>query len=325
MRAPSTDLRGALFGLVAFGVFATHDAVVKFLGGAYSPFQIIFFSVLFGFPVVTIMLMQDLTDANLRPRHPWWMTARTLIAVLTTLAAFYAFTTLPLAQTYAVIFAAPLLITILAVPMLGERVGWRRSTAVAVGLVGVILVLRPGATAFELGHVAALTAAVGSALGAVIMRKIGAEERSAVLLLYPMMANFLIMGALLPVFYRPMPALHLGLMALIAVMGFAGGLALIVAYRNARAVIVAPMQYSQIIWASIYGAAFFGEGVDRNTAIGALIVIASGIYVVLREDTPNVSRTRPVSESRSRFSTGTAPRSSVLQRILGRNGGDPKP
>ncbi len=320
MTARASDLSGALFGLAAFGIFSTHDVVVKYLGGAYSPFQIIFFSVLFGFPVVAIMLMRDMTDANLRPRHPWWMALRTLMAVLTTIAAFYAFSTLPLAQVYAVIFAAPLLITVLAVPMLGERVGWRRSSAVAVGLLGVILVLRPGATEFELGHIAALTAAVGSALGAVIMRKIGGEERSAVLLLYPMMANFLVMGALMPFFYQPMPALHLGLMALIAVMGFLGGMALIAAYRNARAVIVAPMQYSQIIWATIYGAVFFGESVDRNTAIGALVVIASGIYVVLREDTPNVSRTRPVSESRSRFSTGTAPRSSVLQRILGRNG-----
>ncbi len=320
MTARASDLSGALFGLGAFGIFSTHDVVVKYLGAAYSPFQIIFFSVLFGFPVVAIMLMRDMTDANLRPRHPWWMALRTLMAVLTTIAAFYAFSTLPLTQVYAVIFAAPLLITVMAVPMLGERVGWRRSSAVAVGLLGVILVLRPGATEFELGHIAALTAAVGSALGAVIMRRIGGEERSAVLLLYPMMANFLVMGTLMPFFYLPMPALHLGLMALIAVMGFLGGMALIAAYRNARAVIVAPMQYSQIIWATIYGAVFFGESVDRNTAIGALVVIASGIYVVLREDTPNVSRTRPVSESRSRFSTGTAPRSSVLQRILGRNG-----
>lgn len=320
MTARASDLSGALFGLGAFGIFSTHDVVVKYLGAAYSPFQIIFFSVLFGFPVVAIMLMRDMTDANLRPRHPWWMALRTLMAVLTTIAAFYAFSTLPLTQVYAVIFAAPLLITVMAVPMLGERVGWRRSSAVAVGLLGVILVLRPGATEFELGHIAALTAAVGSALGAVIMRRIGGEERSAVLLLYPMMANFLVMGTLMPFFYLPMPALHLGLMALIAVMGFLGGMALIAAYRNARAVIVAPMQYSQIIWATIYGAVFFGESVDRNTAIGALVVIASGIYVVLREDTPNVSRTRPVSELRSRFSTGTAPRSSVLQRILGRNG-----
>ena len=87
-----------------------------------------------------------------------------------------------MAQTYALIFAAPLLITMLAVPILGESVGWRRSLAVAVGLVGVIVVLRPGSTQLTLGHVAALVAAISSAIGAVVMRKIGQEERSAVML-----------------------------------------------------------------------------------------------------------------------------------------------
>ena len=290
--------------------------VVKYLGGVFSPFQIIFFSVLFGFPVVAIMLMRDVTDENLRPHHPWWVALRTLAAVCTTASAFFAIKTIPLAQVYAIIFAAPLLITMLAVPILGENVGWRRSTAVMVGLLGVIIVLQPGATEFELGHLAALTAAIGTAVGAVIMRKIGKDERSAVLLLYPMMANFLLMGAMMPFVYEPMQKLELGAVALIAVMSFAGGIALISAYRVGRAVVVAPMQYSQIIWATIYGWLFFGEVIERNTAIGAAIVIASGVYVVLREDQPNVSKTKPVQRSRTRFSNGTAPRAAVMARMV---------
>jgi drug/metabolite transporter (DMT)-like permease len=312
------DARGAALALLAFGIYATHDVVVKYLGGGYSPFQLLFFSTLFGFPVVTIMLMRDASDANLRPRHPWWMALRTATALLTGTAAFTAFATLPLAQTYAIIFAAPLLITLLAIPMLGERVGWRRSLAVAVGLFGVVIVLQPGATAFELGHVAALTAAIFSALGAVITRKIGAEERSAVMLLYPMMANFIVMGCALPFVYREMPGPDMGGVALMAILGFAGGLCLLAAYRTARAVIVAPMQYSQLIWATLYGALFFGERPDWHTAIGATIVIASGIYIVLREDAPNVSNTRPLLRSHTRFSVGTAPRVGVLNRLLRR-------
>src|SRR3954447_19806571 len=119
-----SNARAATFALTAFGIYSTHDVVVKFLGGVYSPFQIIFFSTLFGFPIVTIMLMRDTTDGNLRPRHPWWTALRTGAAVLSTALVFYAFSTLPLAQTYAIIFAAPLLITILSVPILGETVGW---------------------------------------------------------------------------------------------------------------------------------------------------------------------------------------------------------
>ena len=132
--ATPNNARGAAFALVAFGIYSTHDVVVKFLGGVYSPFQIVFFSNLFGFPIVTIMLMRDATDGNLRPRHPWWTLLRTAAAVLSTALVFYAFWVLPLAQTYAIVFAAPLLITILAIPILGETVGWHRWMAVLAGL-----------------------------------------------------------------------------------------------------------------------------------------------------------------------------------------------
>jgi S-adenosylmethionine uptake transporter len=317
--AASTNLRGALFALTSFGIYSTHDVIVKFLGGSFSPFQLVFFSTLFGFPIVTVMLMRDRADGNLRPRHPWWTALRTGSALITTASAFYAFSVLPMAQTYAIIFAAPLLITVLAIPILGETVGWRRSLAVTVGLIGVIVVLRPGATAFSGGHLAALAAAVFSAFAAVVVRKIGSEERSAVLLLYPMMANFLVMACALPFVYVPMTGLDLGGVAMIAFLGFCGALCLIAAYRSASAVIVAPMQYSQILWAVVYGYVFFSETPDWNTAIGAAIIIASGVYVVFREETPNVSRNRPVQQTQSRYVAGTYPRVSSMFRFLRRD------
>ena len=317
--APIRDnTRGAAFALTAFGIYSTHDVVVKFLGGFYSPLQIIFFTTLFGFPIVTIMLMRDATDGNLRPRHPWWTALRTGAATISTALVFYAFSVLPMAQTYALIFAAPLIITILSVPILGETVGWRRSFAVAVGLVGVLVVLRPGATAFSAGHVAALCAAVCSAVAAVVVRKIGNEERSAVLLLYPMMANFLVMGAAMPFVYRAMPPLHLGGTGLMACLGFAAALCHIAAYRSGSAVVVAPMQYSQILWAVAYGFLFFDETPDRATALGAAIIILSGIYVVFREERSGESRTRPVLRTESRYVTGTYPRISTIRRLFRR-------
>ncbi len=171
---------GPLYGLLAFGIFATHDVVIKYLGGTYSPVQIIFFATLFSFPLITLMLMRDKTEGNLRPVHTWWMAGRTISGVMTGLSAFYAFTVLPLAQVYVMLFAAPLLITILAIPVLGEKVGVQRIAAVLVGLAGVFIVLRPGNVDFGLGHIAGLSAAVFSALTSVIVRKIGRDERTAV-------------------------------------------------------------------------------------------------------------------------------------------------
>ncbi|MGL4238992.1 DMT family transporter, partial [Tabrizicola sp.] len=152
MPQAQSNMRGALLSLLAFALYATHDVVVKVLGGSYSPFQIIFFSGLLSFPIVTIMLMSDRTDGNLIPRHPWWTALRTFTAVLTGLFGFYAFSVLPLAQTYSILFAMPLLITLLAIPILGEKVGLRRGIAVAVGLIGVLIVLRPGSAELGLGH-----------------------------------------------------------------------------------------------------------------------------------------------------------------------------
>ena len=154
MPVSSSNLRGALLSLASFGVYASHDVLVKFLGGSYSPVQTIFFAGLLGFPLMTIMLMSDRTDGNLIPKHPWWTAIRTISAVATGLAGFYAFSVLPMAQCYAIFFAMPILITLLAIPILGERIGLRRGIAVVAGLGGVLIVLRPGEVDLGLGHLA---------------------------------------------------------------------------------------------------------------------------------------------------------------------------
>jgi len=316
-----SNLRGALLSLAAFGLYATHDVVVKYLGGSYSAFQTMFFSGLMGFPLVTILLLSDRRDGTLIPRHPWWTALRTVSAVVTGVLGFYAFSKLPLAQCYAIFFAMPLLITLMAIPMLGEKVGIRRGIAVLVGLVGVLIVLRPGGgEGFSYGHLAALGAATTGSLNSVIVRKIGRDERSVVLMLYPMVLTFLAMGATMPFVYQPMPVTDLALTAVMAFLGMLGALASIAAYRMAPAVIVAPMQYSQIIWAALYGWLFFRETVDLYTAAGSAVIIASGIYIVLREGTPLVSQNRPVLENRSRMELGTLPRISSWLRRSDRSG-----
>jgi S-adenosylmethionine uptake transporter len=309
-----SNLRGALFALLAFAIYSTHDVFVKILGAQYSPIQIIFFSVTLSFPLVAMMLIGDRNDGNLRPRHPWWTLVRTISTLITGVSAFYAFSVLPLAQTYAILFAAPLLITLLAIPILGEKVGIRRGVAVVVGLAGVMIVLRPTGAELGLGHFAALAAAVCSSLASVIVRKIGQDERSVVLMLFPMIANFVVLGCALPFVYKPMPIEHLGMIGIIAAFGFVASFFIISAYKSAEAVIVAPMQYSQMIWAVIFGFLIFNEMPDRLTLVGAGVIMASGLYIVLRESRARVSKNSPVLESRSRHETGTLPRISLLLR-----------
>ncbi|SPF81122.1 DMT family transporter [Pseudoprimorskyibacter insulae] len=308
------NFKGALYALMAFAVYATHDVVIKLLGATYAPFQIIFFATLFSFPLVTFMLMKDDTHGNLRPVHPWWTAIRTGCSVITALSAFYAFSVLPLAQTYAIIFAQPLLITLLSIPVLGEKVGMRRGIAVLVGLLGVIVVLRPGSTDLTLGHLAALSCAIFGSMASIIVRKIGNEERTVVLMLYPMAANFLVMATVLAFNYKPMPIEHLGGIGIISLFGFVGGLLLIAAYKNSEAAIVAPMQYSQILWATLYGYVIFGETVDGPTILGAGIIIASGIYIVFRESAKGGASKQPVLRTRSRASTAASFRISPFLR-----------
>ncbi len=313
----SPNARGALIALLAFAIYATHDIAIKILGATYSPIQIVFFSVLLSFPLATVMLMRDNTAGTLIPRHPWWMALRTVAAVATGVSAFYAFSVLPLAQVYAILFAAPLMITVLAIPVLGEKVRLRRWAAVLVGLFGVLVVLRPGSTDLTLGHVAALVAALGGSIASIVVRKIGADERPVVMLLYPMMTNFVVMAALLPLVYVPMPIEHLGLLGVVAVFAWIASRMIITAYQTGEAAIIAPMQYSQIIWATAYGAFFFGESIDMTTAVGAGIIIVSGMYIVLRESRAGASENTPVLRTRSRGETGTTPRISLFMRVAG--------
>ncbi|MEP3278456.1 MAG: DMT family transporter [Stappiaceae bacterium] len=307
--AKSSVGQSAAFGLLAFGIFATHDAVIKYLGSTYSVFQIIFFSVLFAFLPVTLMLTADRAHANLRPVHPWLVAMRTVTMMVGMACAFYAFTVLPLAETYALLFATPLLITALSVPLLGEVVRLRRWIAVIVGLTGVMIVLRPGYSALSLGHLAAIGAATCSAFSAIVVRKIGAEERSAVLILYPMLANMLAMSFIMPFVYQPVALVDLGLLATVGVMATVAQLFIIAAYRRAAAVMVAPLQYSQMLWAVLYGFLFFQDIPDKWVGVGATVIIASGLFVLWREDRRGDPSQKPVlANPNPRPDTGPSPR-----------------
>jgi len=282
--ALSASTRAYAFALLSFGFFSSHDAIIKALGVDYSVFQIIFFSSLFAFIPLTVMMMADRDLDNYRPRHPWLIGMRTALSLVGMSSAFYAFTVLPLSEVYALLFITPLLITAFSVPLLGEEVGLQRWLAVIVGLCGVLVVLRPGMQALDAGHFAALVSALTSSLSVIIVRKIGNEERSAVLILIPMISGILVMGMLLPSVYVPVALPALGAMAAVGLLAVGAQISVIAAYRVAPSVaLIAPVQYTQILWATAFGMLFFDEFPDGWVAVGAAIIIGSGLFVVWRE------------------------------------------
>lgn len=296
------NMKGALFGLLGYALYATNDVLVKILGQTYSPVQTLFFLVLFGFPVAVVMLLTDPVEASLRPRRPFWVGMRVIGYLLSSLCGFYAFAVLPLAQVYSMLFTGPLMITLLAVPILQERLGLHRLGAILLGFAGVIVVLRPGGEVEPgLGHLAAFGAAFGSALAAISGRKVGDVERSAVLLLYPMLAAFFLTALALPSVYEPVPIEHIGLFGVVAALNFAATLTVVMAFRHGEGAVVSPMNYSQILWATGFGVLFFGEYPDAATLTGSALIIASGVYILLREQIGTSSLARPVMTTLARL------------------------
>lgn len=309
----STSTKGILFGLLGFAAFSVHDVLIKHLGTTYGTTQILFYSVLFAFPLFSFMLVGTSSSGSMRPRHPWWTAIRIVTIIANTLCVFYAFSVLPLTQTYSILFTIPLMITILAVPILGEKIGLYRGAAVLVGFLGVLVTIRPDPAELSWGHLAAVGGVITSALSSVIVRRVGKDESVLVLLLLPMLASFIVVGILLPLDYQPMPLRDLVAVAILSLFGFIGIHCLIVAYQTSPAAVIAPLQYSQIVWATLFGIYLFGETLERQTIVGTALVICSGIFIVIRESRSDTSGTTPVLRTRGRIA-GTIMRIGPLLR-----------
>lgn len=297
-------LSGLLISLLGYAVFSMHDALVKVLDG-YSVFQIIFFAMLFSYLPFSLARIVDSRAVSLRPVHPWLVFLRSALMVGALCFAFLAFSMLPMVQVYVLLFTTPVLISVLAVPFLGERLQTARVILIIAGLIGVLVVLRPTPQRLEIGHLFGALSAFCGAGAAIISRKIGRVEVAATLILGPVILNIIVSGCLLYFVYKPMPLLDLSLMFLLGVFALIGQLCILMGYRNAPAAVVAPMQYSQIIWAIIFGILFFNESVDTLTLVGAGITITAGILMVWRES--RVSVNQPVLRSRNMRSVSSGP------------------
>src|SRR5579872_4020505 len=188
-----------------------------------------------------------------------------------------------MADATSVAFAAPLIVTALSIPFLGEKVGIRRWSAVAVGFVGVMIIVQPGSSTFHPASLFPLGSAACWAAGLVITRRIKTRDATLTTLLYTTGVAFLIASVFLPWVWQPLPLSALALIALMGVLSSAGQYFLLLGYQRGPASLLAPFSYMQIITSTFWGAVLFGTWPGASTLIGAAIVVASGLYVLHRE------------------------------------------
>lgn len=280
----SPSLKASLLGLSGFGLFSLADSIIKYLGGAYGPVQIVAYVGMFTLPLIGLLWLRE--GGSLRLAFPRLMAVRTAALIANGLLVTYAFGVLPLAQAYAIFFTMPLLIALLAWPLLGERIDLAGGFAVLLGLVGVLVALNPGRMELSFGHLAAILGALAAAVHYLILRRTGHAESAVAMLLYPVLGQTISALLLLPGRHVPMPPADLGLVALLTLAGFTGTRLMIAAYRTAPPIVVAPMQYTQIAWAALFGAVFFNEPMGLQTVIGMSIIAAASLVAIARQDRP---------------------------------------
>lgn len=275
---------GIVLALIAYAVYAWGDGVIKGLGGSLSVFEIGFFNILFAAVFLFFLTPEGESWRGFwRMRRPWAVHARAASGLVAGVLSIYAFTTIPLAEVYALIFLAPLFVTLLSIVVLKEKVGPWRWAAVIAGFAGIMLVVRPGFRALELGHFAALLVAFLAAVTIILMRSLAGEKQTTmlgVLVGYGLVFNGIAAAA--TSFSLPDWKL-LGMLALSGACTAGGHRLQLLATRRSPANQIAPTHYSQIVWAVVIGAAFFAEYPDWIALVGLAVVCGSGLLTLVRE------------------------------------------
>ncbi len=276
---------GVLMALGAYAVYSWADALIKGLGGgSLGIFEIGFFSTLFSLlPGLFAKPRDEEWRDVFKFHHPRLIQLIAVMRVGAAVFVTYSFVTIPLAEVYCIVFLIPMFITILSVVVLREKVTIERCVLVIVSFLGVLLVVRPGFRELELGHLTALGCALCAATATTCTRFISGSERRISLFLLPTLYTLLFNGVMLVTGFT-LPSLNDWL--LLVVSGLLGGLGYllqIAAVTNAPASRVAPMQYSQIVWALILGALFFKEFPDALGLVGLGVIVASGLANVLAD------------------------------------------
>ncbi|MSO77221.1 MAG: DMT family transporter [Alphaproteobacteria bacterium] len=275
--------KGMALQVLAFLCFATMDACAKTLAGELPVLEILWGRYVFGLvflaPIVWRMPFRQVVATE---RLALQIT-RTLLLVVVTGAIFTAVAHIPLADATAIAFVSPLLLTALSVAILGERVGVRSWSAVLVGFVGVLIIIRPGLSVTHWATFMPLLSALAMALYQIATRSLSRTDSSTTTLFYTAIGGVVVTSLVVPFFWvTPTPFAW----AMMFVMGFFGIVShvfLIGAFVLAPASVLAPFAYAQLVGASFFGFILFGHLPDGLTLLGATIIVASGLYVWYRE------------------------------------------
>ncbi len=262
---------------------ALGDAVAKWLGETYTPVQIVFFRTLVAIPLILVIAHFNGGLRTLGTRRPWVHLLRGLIATATMFSFILGLTLLPLAETTAIAFAAPLFIALLSVPLLGERVDPLPLIAAFVGFVGVLIVVRPGAAGFQVGALVVVIAAICYALLMITARLYGGREHLWAMVFYVTLVPLIVSALLLPLFWKPPQLVHwLGFISA-GVLGVVAMSFITLAFKHAPASIAAPFDYTAMVWAVLLGWLIWGELPDTWVYVGTAVIIASGLLVAFHE------------------------------------------
>ena len=274
--------RGIYWMLLTTGLFTSLDATAKYLAQDYPVPQVLWARFAFHLVFVAAFLGVRLS-ITLRSQRPGLQLIRSLLMLITTGMFFFAVRALPLADVVAIMFVGPLFVTALSVPLLGDYVGPRRWVAVCIGLLGALVVVRPGSGTMQGIAILPVLAAFSHALYTITTRQLATRDPPMTTLFYTAALGTVVTTAAVPYFWVTPDAPGWLLMALLGFFGAVGHLALIKALGYASPVVVAPLSYASLIWSIGIGFALFGDLPDAMTLLGAGLIAASGMYVFHRE------------------------------------------
>ncbi|MFZ1171442.1 MAG: DMT family transporter [Bradyrhizobium sp.] len=276
-------LRGITLLLVSSIFLGTSDATSKYLSTTLPSIEIAWIR----FLVFAVIMVPAMVPGSplfaLRTQRPMLQITRGVALLGSSLLFISGLRFLPIAEASATSFVSPLFVTALSIFFLGEKVGLRRWFATAVGLLGVLIVLRPGTSAFHPAAFFPVVSAFAWACTLILTRKMSGQERTVVTMTYSSIVGFAVLCALVPLVWVT-PSWHDILLGLIiGVASTAGQWIVVLAFRYADASVLAPFSYIQLLWVTLLGFVIFGEVPDVWTVVGAAFIVASGLYTAHRE------------------------------------------
>lgn len=276
------NLRGALWLVFAGFVLISMNSIVKTMGSRLPAAELLFFRGAFGI-VFLIPLVMWRGWRSVATRYPWMHLLRTCFGTASMFAVFYSVTHMPLADATAILFSSPLFATVFAAVILREAVGWRRATATLAGFAGILVMMRPGAEAFDpVALVAVAGALMTGALAIIIRRLSGKDSPYIIIFWFTTVGSLIALPFALAVWVPPL-ASDWPLLVLIGFLGLIGQTAFTFAFSTGESSAVAPFDYVRLIFAGLFGYLFFAELPDEWSLTGAAIIMASTFYIMRRE------------------------------------------